>query len=60
MDLITFDISNVPIDLCTIGAWVELIGPNHTVDDLANEGGTISYEILTNLGARYHRIYINE
>ena len=60
MDLITFDISNVPIDLCNIGAWIELIGPNHSVDDLAREGSTISYEVLTNLGARYHRIYINE
>jgi alanine racemase len=60
MDLITFDITNVPIDLCKIGAWVELIGPNHSIDDVANEGDTISYEVLTNLGARYHRVYINE
>jgi alanine racemase len=60
MDLITFDITNVPVDLCKIGAWVELIGPNHSIDDLASEGKTISYEILTNLGARYQRVYLNE
>jgi alanine racemase len=60
MDLITFDITNVPIGLCNIGAWIELIGPSHSVDDLAKEGSTISYEILTNLGARYHRVYTNE
>ncbi len=60
MDLITFDITNVPVDLCKIGAWVELIGLNHSIDDLAREGNTISYEILTNLGTRYQRVYLNE
>ena len=60
MDLITFDVTQVPVNLCTVGAWVELIGPNHSVDDLANEGGTIGYEVLTSLGSRYHRVYINE
>jgi len=60
MDLITFDVTQVPVNLCKVGAWVELIGPNHSVDDLANEGGTIGYEVLTSLGSRYHRVYINE
>lgn len=60
MDLITFDVTEVPVNLCSVGAWVELIGPNHSVDDLANEGGTVGYEVLTSLGSRYHRVYINE
>jgi alanine racemase len=28
------------------------------VDDLADAAGTISYEVLTNLGARYTRRYL--
>ncbi|HVY56592.1 MAG TPA: alanine racemase C-terminal domain-containing protein, partial [Xanthobacteraceae bacterium] len=27
------------------------------VDDVAAWAGTIGYEILTNLGRRYHRVY---
>jgi alanine racemase len=60
MDLITFDVTNVPVSLCKTGAWVELIGPNHSINDLASEAGTVSYEVLTSLGSRYHRVYINE
>ena len=37
---------------------VELLGPNQTVDDLADAAGTIGYEILTSLGSRYERRYI--
>lgn len=59
MDLITLDVSSVPSDLCHVGAWVELIGRHHSIDDLAQEAGTIGYEVLTNLGSRYHRIYEN-
>ena len=36
---------------------IELISPKHTIDDLAEEAGTIGYEILTSLGARYQRRY---
>lgn len=59
MDLITIDVTNVPEALSQQGQWVDLIGPGHTVDDLAVEAGTIGYEILTSLGARYHRDYIS-
>jgi alanine racemase len=27
------------------------------VDDLAAGFGTVNYEVLTNLGRRYHRVY---
>ncbi len=57
MDLITIDVTAVPEQLCRPGTMVELLGPHHTVDDLADEAGTISYEILTSLGRRYHRVY---
>lgn len=58
MDLITFDVTEVPEPLVRPGAFVDLIGPGQTVDDLAAEAGTIGYEILTSLGPRYHRSYV--
>src|SRR3546814_19902877 len=36
----------------------ELISAEHDVDAVAREAGTIGYEILTSLGARYHRVYL--
>jgi len=36
---------------------VTLIGEGITVDELAHHFGTIGYEVLTSLGARYVRIY---
>ena len=58
MDLITFDVTDVPESACRPGASIELIGPHHSPDDLAAEGGTIGYEILTSLGTRYSRRYV--
>ncbi|MEM9709137.1 MAG: alanine racemase [Pseudomonadota bacterium] len=52
MDLITVDITDLdaePIDM-------ELLGPDQGVDVLAEAAGTIGYEILTSLGARYERV----
>ncbi|MGF1641045.1 MAG: alanine racemase [Rhodospirillales bacterium] len=57
MDLITFDVSAVPPAMARPGMMVDLIGSRHPVDALAAEAGTIGYEILTALGARYHRVY---
>jgi len=57
MDLTTIDISNC-CDVPNQGDWVEIIGKNQTIDDLANNAGTISYEILTSLGSRFSRQYI--
>lgn len=57
MDLITFDISDVPENIARQGAWIDLIGPCNPVDDVAEAAGTIGYEILTSLGPRYHRVY---
>jgi len=58
MDLTTFDISRVPESSAVPGAFIEVIGATHTVDDLAREAGTVGYEILTALGARFHRRYL--
>lgn len=55
MDLTTFDVTDQP-DIAP-GAWLELIGPRQTPDDLAALAGTSGYEILTSLSRRIHRIY---
>lgn len=57
MDLITLDVTDVPDGLARPGAYADLIGPLNPVDDLAQAAGTIGYEILTNLGPRYERVY---
>jgi alanine racemase len=58
MDLITVDVSDVPLEFASRGAWVELIGPNVPAHILAYHAGTIDYEVLTNLGRRAFRRYI--
>jgi alanine racemase len=60
MDLIMFDVTDIPPELARRGGFVELIGPRFTVDDAAALGRTIGYEILTSLGPRFHRIYLSE
>lgn len=56
MDLITLDVTDVPG--LNPGDAVTLIGgAAPSPDDLAARAGTIGYEILTSLGARYRRVY---
>ena len=55
MDLSTFDVTDTPG--VQPGAWLDLIGPHHDVDAMAERAGTNGYEILTSLGARYPRTY---
>lgn len=57
MDSITVDVTALPHDAVKPGDFVELIGDSHDQDALAEEAGTIGYEILTALGARYQRVY---
>ncbi|GAA5109056.1 alanine racemase [Bartonella jaculi] len=40
------------------GDWVELIGPHQTLEKVSTDANTIPNEILTSLGDRYKRIYI--
>jgi len=58
MDLITIDVGDVPAHLAEPGAWVEILGPQQSADDLAKSAGTIGYEVLTSLGSRYQRRYL--
>lgn len=53
MDLITVDVTH----LDKIPDQLTILGPQQTVDQLADAAGTIGYEILTSLGQRYKRIY---
>jgi alanine racemase len=55
MDLTTFDVTQAPG--VVPGAWLEIIGPAQTPDDLAVAANTNGYEVLTSLGRRFHRIY---
>ncbi|KQM19282.1 alanine racemase [Novosphingobium sp. Leaf2] len=58
MDSIILDVTDVPERLLKPGDPVELIGPHQTLDQVAHDAGTISYEILTQLSARYERRYL--
>jgi alanine racemase len=49
---------NLEDDAAQIGAEVTLLGESFTADDLAGLIGTISYEVLTNIGARVPRVYV--
>ena len=56
MDLITLDVTDAP--RAKPGDMVDLIGPHHDLDVQASQSGTIGYEILTRIGRRYARRYI--
>jgi alanine racemase len=58
MDMTIFDITDLPHNAVHSGDYVELIGANILLDDVARAAGTIGYELLTSLGLRYERSYI--
>ena len=58
MDSIILDISALPEGTLTQGSFVQMIGREQTLEDIADDAGTIAYEILTGLGRRYRRTYI--
>ena len=53
MDMIGVDVT----DLDEAPESLSILNSHQTVDTLADAAGTIGYEILTSLGARYHRVY---
>lgn len=53
MDMIGVDVT----DLTHIPETLSILNQHQTVDMLADAAGTIGYEILTSLGARYQRVY---
>ena len=57
MDLITLDVSALDASDCRPGTAVSLLGGGIDIDEQAALAGTIGYELLTQLGKRYRRIY---
>ncbi len=55
MDLSTFDVTDAPG--VAVGGWLELIGPQCSVEQVAEAAGTAGYEVLTSLGRRATRTY---
>jgi alanine racemase len=58
MDLIALDVGTLPRAHVRVGDAVELIGSTVGIDEVASAAGTISYEILTGLGRRLMRDYV--
>ncbi|MFX4222838.1 MAG: alanine racemase [Thalassobaculum sp.] len=59
MDSITVDVTDLPEADAAPGGMVEVLGPTVTPDSMADAGGTIGYELLTALGSRYIRHYVD-
>jgi alanine racemase len=58
MDLICIDVSGIDPDRARLGDWVELVGPTISLEEVAAAADTINYEILTGLGRRLERRYV--
>lgn len=60
MDLIGLDVSALPRDQVVEGGWATLIGRGVALEEVAALAGTINYELLTALGKRLDRIYLED
>jgi alanine racemase len=60
MDSMTLDVTALADSELAPGDVVELIGPHQTLEAVAADADTITYEILTSLGRRYARTYVGE
>ncbi|MBG0802367.1 MAG: alanine racemase [Methylocystis silviterrae] len=58
MDYVVLDVSEAPREAAQRGEWVELLGDGICIEEAASRAGTIGYEILTRLGARFSRRYL--
>jgi alanine racemase len=57
MDLIALDVTDLPVSAVRRDQMVTLIGEGLSVDEVAAQASTISYEVLTSLGHRFHRVW---
>jgi alanine racemase len=57
MDLVIADVTELPEAAAGSGVRAELFGQAVALDDFATRAGTIGYQVLTGLGARYRRNY---
>ena len=58
MDLITLDVTGIPPELVQPGEMVDLIGPDVSLEEVAERAGTVNYEILTGLSQRARRNFL--
>jgi alanine racemase len=58
MDLITLDVTGIPQDLVQPGCMADLIGPDISLEEVAERAGTVNYEILTRLSQRARRKFL--
>jgi alanine racemase len=58
MDLLAIDITDLPANAVRRGDLVTLIGGDLTIDAVGTQAGSISYEMLADLGRRHHRIWL--
>jgi alanine racemase len=56
MDLIAVDITGLRKDVQR-GDWITLLGDGIGIDEMAGWSRTISYDVLTRLGRRFHRVW---
>jgi alanine racemase len=59
MDLITVDITEVGDPAPVRGDFVDLVSPELPLEAVGVAAQTIGYEVLTRLGARFHRHYVD-
>ncbi|WP_062116031.1 alanine racemase [Aureimonas sp. AU40] len=58
MDMTLLDVTDLPEDAVRPGEVAEVFGPTIPLDEVARRCGTISYELLTQLGARVQRFAV--
>ena len=60
MDMITVDVTSLGQEECKRGDLATLIGGDITLDEVATHADTIAYEILTSIGRRCYRRYLQD
>ena len=58
MDQMMVDVADIPD--CALSDEVVLLGDGYTADDMAEDIGTIGYEIVCGIGNRVTRVYLND
>ncbi|MBS0273357.1 MAG: alanine racemase [Proteobacteria bacterium] len=58
MDLVTLDVTDVPASALRVGADVEFFGDTISLEETAAAANTANYELLTSLGPRIPRRYV--
>jgi alanine racemase len=59
MDLCVADVTHLPESSVAPGGFAQVLGDIVSIDELAERSGTIGYHVLTILGSRYKRVYLD-